>query len=331
VSQDISSQADVAEAPLSNPVSETLSATEGAALSGVVVGQFTDGNPLASPAEFSATISWGDGQTSAASFSLVSTTATTSVWDVTGTHTYAEDGTDAISLTVADGTASQAIASQANVAEAALSNHVSQTLTTTEGTVLTNAVVGQFTDGNPLASASDFSATINWGDGQTSAASFALVSTTATSSVWNVTGSHVYEEGTYTISMTVADGTVSQAISSEADVADATITITPPSPSTVAATHNVVTFFNLGSFTDPGAPVESEGTSAYLVQVDWGDGSNIQTLSASALLQAGNTFTINHIAHKYTTPGTYTITLDVFDTAGGFDTGFTMVLTVNVS
>jgi hypothetical protein len=70
-----------------------------------VLAQITDTNPLATAADLTATVNWGDGgATEPASIVLVGGTATTSVFNVIGSHTYAEEtpvGTgDAVTLTV---------------------------------------------------------------------------------------------------------------------------------------------------------------------------------------------------------------------------------------
>jgi hypothetical protein len=78
------------------------------------------------------------------------------------------------------------------------------------GTSLRNAVLATFTDSNPNAQASDFPGTnlvIDWGDGLgTSDGMINLVSRTATSSTWEVLGSHVYRHlGSYSVSVKIAD------------------------------------------------------------------------------------------------------------------------------
>jgi uncharacterized protein (TIGR03118 family) len=70
--------------------------------------------------------------------------------------------------------------------------------------VVSRAVVARFTDANPnLKSASAFSATINWGDGQTSAGSIVR----ASDGSFRVRGSHRYSgPGTFAVSTTILQG-----------------------------------------------------------------------------------------------------------------------------
>src|SRR5262249_44533851 len=74
-------------------------------------------------------------------------------------------------------------------------------------------VVAMFSDSNPFAPLSDFSAVIGWGDGTTSTGAFVLVSRTAIQSTWEVVGSHTYAlrsrlgvAYTVTVSIYDADG-----------------------------------------------------------------------------------------------------------------------------
>ena len=85
------SSAAVADAPLTASA-VAVSATEGAAFSGVVA-TFTDANPGATAGEFSATITWGDGTSSAGTIS-----AANGGFRVSGSHTYADEGNYAVKV-----------------------------------------------------------------------------------------------------------------------------------------------------------------------------------------------------------------------------------------
>lgn len=109
----------VADAPLSGSGGFTLRGTEGptsllgggtdmAPVSGTVA-TFTDANPAATTADFTATISWGDGSTSTGTVSGPAG----GPFSVAGSHSYAEDGTYTIGVTIADDGGSQATATSA--------------------------------------------------------------------------------------------------------------------------------------------------------------------------------------------------------------------------
>ena len=78
------------------PTALPISATEGAPITATVA-TFTDANPNAAVGDFTATINWGDGHTSTGAV-----TEENGVFSVAGTHTYAEEGNDPISVTIAD-------------------------------------------------------------------------------------------------------------------------------------------------------------------------------------------------------------------------------------
>src|SRR5207302_1274951 len=86
----------VADAGL-NASARTVSATEGSAFSGIVA-SFTDADPGGTAADYTATITWGDGPTSPA---LISP-AGGGTFIVTGSHTYLQPGSFAVQVTITD-------------------------------------------------------------------------------------------------------------------------------------------------------------------------------------------------------------------------------------
>jgi hypothetical protein len=133
-----------------------------------------------------ATIDWGDG-TSSTSDSFVAT------------HTYAEAGTYHGTVTYADDCGTHTVAFHVKVNDAALSA-VASAMSATAGRPFTGTVA-TFTDANPSASPRDFSATINWGDGQYSAAAIG-----PHAGGFIVTGSHTYSAaGSYPTTITISD------------------------------------------------------------------------------------------------------------------------------
>src|SRR5207302_2340297 len=74
-----------------------VNAVEGTAFTGTVA-TFTDANPNAPLSDFTATITWGDGQTSAGTITVGSGGSFT----VTGTHSYATEGSPAIAVQIRD-------------------------------------------------------------------------------------------------------------------------------------------------------------------------------------------------------------------------------------
>jgi hypothetical protein len=95
--------ATIAPAPL-NVLAQPVSAVAGRAFTDVVVATFTDAKPGASPSDFTATITWGDGYSSPTSVIADGQGG----FDVLGTHTYVDAGTYTFSVQVTDGSGASA-------------------------------------------------------------------------------------------------------------------------------------------------------------------------------------------------------------------------------
>ncbi len=144
--------------PVLSATVSNVTATEGSSFSGVVATGTAYGtsNPL------SATITWGDGSNSAGSVTLNAD----GTYSVSGSHTYGEEGSYPLSVTVKDsGSLSATANGTAKVADAAL------TLTIFAASSLPQhsaGVAATFSDADPAGTVSDYTATVNWGDGTTS-------------------------------------------------------------------------------------------------------------------------------------------------------------------
>jgi hypothetical protein len=201
----VQSPVTVADAPLSVSAA-SLTGTEGQSTGSVTVANFIDGNPLATTADFtsgggSVTIDWGDGTTSAGTV----TQTGTGQFSVSGSHTYVDEGSYPVQVTVADdGGAAGAATGSAVIADAPLAATGSPAFVSTNPV---SATLATFTDANPLATTADFtsgggSVTIDWGDGTTSAGT---VTQTGTGQ-FSVSGSHSYAAlGPYTITVSIVD------------------------------------------------------------------------------------------------------------------------------
>jgi hypothetical protein len=298
----------VADAPLTlNLIPPTP--VEGTGVSGIMA-TFTDPNPFAKVADFTATIDWGDGTTDAATV----TTAFGGGFNVSGTHTYEEGTYPQFKVTVIDaGGATASNTASVTVADAALSG-LSVPINSTEGTSFTG-VVARFTDANPSAPLTDFTASIAWGDGSSSAG---VVSFSGGRFV--VSGTHVFEEGVnIPVAVTINDvGGSSVVVNSSANVSDAPLLATATSFQVTEGTAftGVVAHFN---DTDAVAPVtDFNGT-----QINWGDG----TTSTATVVANSTIGGFDVIGTHSFEEGSFTVTATIND-IGGSTATTTYALTV---
>jgi hypothetical protein len=143
------------------------------------------------------TIDWGDG-TSPSSGKVEPITG-----QITGTHTYANEGIYHASFTYTNSDGSpETRPFDVKVQDAPLTAVTGVPVSATAG-VAVKAKVATFTHASPAGAASDYTATINWGDGTSSAAGTVSA---AAGGGFEVTGSHTYAAaGQYTTSVTIND------------------------------------------------------------------------------------------------------------------------------
>jgi uncharacterized repeat protein (TIGR03803 family) len=256
-------------------------------------------------APFTATVNWGDGNTSTGSVA--------GNGEVSAAHTWAEESstpyTVTVSVTDSSGRTATAIDS-ASVGDATLSAGPAVSVRAAENGTF-NGAVATFSDANAGAPLSDFNATISWGDGSTSAG------TISGSGPFTVGGSHVYREGgSYATTVTVTDiGGSTLVISGASIVSDYGLSAIGVS---VNASRNFSGTVAKLSDADPTAtPFE------YRVTINWGDG----TSSTGSLNGKKSPFTITG-SHLYRLSGRYIVTVTVRD-AGGATATATSTLTVH--
>jgi VCBS repeat-containing protein len=209
-------------APVVSGQTVAVSATEGAALTGTSVATFTDTETAELPSAFTATITWGDGATSAGTV-----TGGNGSFTVSGDHTYADEGSFALSTTVTrtgDGTTVTLGGAAATVAEADALTAQPITFAANPNQAFSGGVAN-FTDTNTAAAAADLTATINWGDGATTAGTVS-----GGNGTFAVAGAHTYTSaGLVPVTVTLADdapGSASATAHSTADVdSDTLVTI----------------------------------------------------------------------------------------------------------
>jgi N-acetylneuraminic acid mutarotase len=180
-----------------------ISATEGSSFSGVAVATFSDADQNTTPSTYSATINWGDTSSSAGIVGGNNANGFT----VTGGHTYAEEGSYTVTVQISDLDGNSVTATgSASTADAALS---AGGLKLRQSNDRVNGVIANFTDADPGGLASDYTATISWGDGTSSAG---IVSSSGGG--FSVSGTHTYlrDRERATIKVTIRDAGASEAI-----------------------------------------------------------------------------------------------------------------------
>jgi uncharacterized repeat protein (TIGR01451 family) len=195
----------IRESNLTLTAGNDLSVTEGQGFTAQLA-TYTDPGSPDPGSDFPVTIDWGDGTTDNTSLSGGSGSYT-----VTGTHTYADEGTFKVTVTVVENAvlfSAGKVTLTASVAESDSLVGIGKTITQ-QDIFGFNSTVATFADANSAATASDFTATINWGDGTSSAGTV----TGPAGGPFAVKGFHLsFFRGQYTILTTLkedAPGTAS--------------------------------------------------------------------------------------------------------------------------
>jgi PKD repeat protein len=206
----------VLDAPLTSSNGTEITGIEGIitpdtapSIVGTLLGSFTDANQGATIAEFtsgggSVVVNWGDGtvvQTLAAANLTVNGLPNGVEFTINASHIYADEGTYAYTVTVLSaGGSTTTISGSAIIADAPLTAVATAPIFTTESSVypvpefgapIFTGIVGEFTDANPKAPLSDFTATIDWGDGTPNSAAV-ITEPGGVGTAFFVTGSHTY-------------------------------------------------------------------------------------------------------------------------------------------
>jgi hypothetical protein len=277
-----------------------VSALEGTGFSGVVT-TFTDKDPAGVVTDYTATIAWGDGTSSAGTIAANGHGG----FDVSGTHTYLKDGSFPVTVVVHDKAGSVASAgTNAVVADASLSA-TGTTISAAEGASTGPVVLATFTDSGSPEAAGSYTTTIDWGDGSPVEAGTVSLS----GNTFSVSGSHTYSrEGSFTIAVTIKDSGGSQkSASGNANVSDASLLATGTTIRALegASTGSLV----LATFTDAGGP---EAAGSYMTTIDWGDGSPVE---AGVVSLSGSTLNVSG-SHTYARQGSFTVGITIADSGG---------------
>jgi hypothetical protein len=301
----------VSDASLTD-TSSTVSASgvEGSATSSIVVATFTDANPGNNSAEMTATIHWGNGSSSAATVSFASGS-----YSVTGSTTYGEEGSYVVTVDVVDKGSSKLTGigkTTVTVTDASLTD-TSSTLTAsgTEGSATGSIAVATFTDANPGNNSADFTATIHWGNGSSSAGTVAY-----SSGIYTVTGSTSVDEGSYAVTVDVVDDGGSKLTGigkTTVTVSDASLTDTSSTVSASGMEGSATGSIAVATFIDanPG-----NNSADFTATIHWGNGNS----GTGSVSYSSGTYTVTG-STTYAEEGSYAVTVDVVDDGGSKLTG----------
>ncbi len=200
-----------------------LTGVEGAPVTPASVATFTDGPSTAPASEFTAKVTFGDGNSATGTV----TGGSGQPYVVSAPHTYVEEGSYTTGVTVTDTQLALNTATGAGIATIADAPITVSPETIPDQTtnVAFDGPVASVIDGNPVAPVADFTATINWGDGtSTSAGTISQPGVVGTAFI--VSGSHTYtNHGSFTVTVDVNDvGGSTGSTTDPVTVADAVVT-----------------------------------------------------------------------------------------------------------
>ena len=323
--------------------------TEGTAIASAPIATFTDGGGAHPVGDYAASISITNSSglshlVPGASIVQVGSSAEYTV--IAPAFTLSEAGTYQVVVTVtatvgidtyaASGASLAVIAANANV----IAPGTQPTVNTTEAAIYSlptfappvfSGPVGVFTDGNPVAPASDFTATIDWGDG-TSPTTGTIVKLFGGSSL-EVTGSHTYAAsgvnggtGHYPIQVFVQDAGGSRlTLTNTANVADIPIVLTgilnPGSGSGVSNNDHITNVTQPDFF---GSSQPFSNVSLFATAVGGGISLPIGTV------QAGSDGSWNIVSTVALADGHYSITATAIDQFHETTTTAPTVITANL-
>ena len=310
-----------------------LNFTAGALFSGQIA-TFVATDGAVDGSNYSGTINWGDGSVSTGvqiQYDPNINAQAGGAFDVVAQHTYRAPGPETITLTIEDGwdTTSAVQSAAITVADQRLAGTPSQPILTQaqQGVAVAPDDMATFTDDNPLALASDFTATIQWGDGTSTAAN---AITQDAGGTFHVVGGHTYQHpapaGGYQLAIQISDGPSSLMLSNTMNVVAAPLVLTAapvnldvdsqnPLGQAILPSGTVIgTFTQVGTL-DPAAAYQTSASFARFA------GSKSATPVAVTLATNGGSNVVataaDTVIFPYLAPGTLPFTLQVMNSGSG--------------
>lgn len=191
-----------------------------------------------------------------------------------------------------------------------------QNISATEGQNFSGPVA-TFTDPDPMSTAAEYSASINWGDGSPASAG---VITGPVGGPFTVSGDHVYaEEGSYTVTVTITD------IDNPGNTAttSATATVADAALSSKCTMPPVITPTFAGSTAEFDDSATTGSQADFTATINWGDHS-----SSTGTIAGGPGLVPYDVSgsHTYSSTGSFTVTTTINDDGGATTTATCTVL-----
>ncbi|MDB5352492.1 MAG: hypothetical protein JWN86_3739 [Planctomycetota bacterium] len=286
------STATVPDSPVTLVLSTKVVLPEGVAQD-AIIGTITTPDRLALPTDFTASVDFGDGTTGLARIvaNPATPTSITSTFSIVINKAYDLSGSYPIGVIVTSPGGTQVQTGTTLTVTAAPITTTSLPINGISKTSMTAIPVASFTTPNPHAKASTYSATINWGDGQTTAGTVAANGLGA----FLVTGDHLYAEGgSFAVAVTLTgSGRIVGVVNDTATIGDLLTPITGGVASTPggAITSSGLTNVSQPTITgqaEPFANVQvfttaSNGTSPVLVGTGKADGTGHYAIVSTPL------------------------------------------------
>ena len=272
-------------------------------------------------ASYTASIDWGDGSSPTAGDVALNSDGTYSVYDASG-HIYDHAGSYLVSVTV-DGTRNGIDSPVTFYRTASVLSGMTGSgtdLTSTQGTSTGGVTVATFVDPDPTATAADYTAYIDWGDG--SAVERGTVSVYYGDIMVSSAGHVVRGTGD------VRDAGVPGGSTGRTANAYGTVTVSPGLPpgnlnalgcQLADVSTGVAGTATLATFTDVDTALSA---SAFAAQVDWGDGSEQQLATVTG---SGGHYLVQG-EHDYAAPGDYAVEVVITGPNGSATTMTTAVV-----
>jgi hypothetical protein len=300
-----------AGAAISGTSGTSISAGVGTAFNGAVA-TFTDSNPALTPADFAATIDWGDGTPATADSSITGP----SPFTVFGVHTYAKAGSFVVTVTVTETTSLSTGTATSVATVSGLTSATGDNFSIARGASF-NGAVATFTDSDSTEGAAAFAATIDWGDGTPATADSAITGP----SPFTVFGVHTYTKaGSFTVTVTVTE---TASLASISATATATVSgLTSATGDNFSVVQGMPFNGAVATFTDSDS---TETAASYSATIDWGDGT---PATADSAITGPSPFTVFGV-HTYAHEGSFTVTVTITETSSLASISATATATVS--